>query len=381
LKKTKFLFIWLAFLLITILSELSNNHRLLIPYSISAPFLIYFILSSKQLTLIQLKQLLNLFIAVAVFQTAISFLQLYEIIPLPKRVVGDSFGGQVEFITGLDDAAYGTFNSSYVLSWFQSLISFLLFIVWAINKKNKYLFFSFLIIIQYITVDSKTVLAVTLAMVLYFVLFVINKNAIFRINLQKIFFLLFFLFLISFSVSYGLNNYYNNNLSGTEDAKEIVTKSSNIVINKWTEWGKIRGFQYVYDDFIEEGNLEVIWGYGLESYKYNGKMGYIERKDTQLMQLNNATRSRSGLITHFAQSGILGFILLFSSIILWYKYNLKNNTSTDVALVLKVLLKIFLFFSFFVSFLYALDFSTMVILCFFAIVAILKNYSRLVDFK
>ena len=73
-------------------------------------------------------------------------------------------------------------------------------------------------------------------------------------------------------------------------------------------------------------------------------MGYIERKDTQLMQLNNATRSRSGLITHFAQSGILGFILLFSSIILWYKYNLKNNTSTDVALVLKVLLKIFLIY-------------------------------------
>jgi len=91
----------------------------------------------------------------------------------------------------------------------------------------------------------------------------------------------------------------------------------------------------------------------MQGYGYNEKMKYIESKDTPLMQLDNFTNSRSGLIAQFATNGLVGFVLFISSIVFWFNYNKKIRSKRSYDLVKIGLLKIYLPFTFLAAFLYS----------------------------
>jgi hypothetical protein len=165
-----------------------------------------------------------------------------------------------------------------------------------------------------------------------------------------------------------LNTVYETEAKGTVD----------LVLSNISDWGKIRGYQYVFEDFIENKPIQLIWGYGIQGYEFNTKMEYIESKDTEIMQLNSLTKSRSGLIKQFATSGILGFILFMTAVFIWYKQN-DRKTTNKIDLIKTSLLKIYLPFSVLAAFLYPIEIGSIPLVSFAAIVSIyvkLSDYSR-----
>jgi len=382
LLNVRYISIWMIFLVLTLISSITHGQSPFVIISISAFFIVYLILQANGFTPYQYQNILNLFVAVAILQTFVSFLQVFELIPPSTEMMDDGSGGHFLFVAGLDDVASGTFGSgeSHVTSWYASLISIFLIIIWSITKKSKYFIIIAIIFLQFATVDSKTIMGVTILMFSYYVIYLYKNRTKYQLNFGK-YFLFFFLILIG---SYGffkvLNSYYEyygkktegsrNSLSGVY--KSEVNKSTDLVLSHIGEWGKIRGFQYIFEDFVENNPQQLIWGYGSQGYGYNDKMEYIESKDSPVMKLNNFTNSRSGLLTQFATSGFIGFLLFIIAIILWYKYNIRmiNN---KFGLIENTLLKIFLFFSLIAAFLYSISITTIPLITFAALIAILKQ--------
>jgi hypothetical protein len=155
-----------------------------------------------------------------------------------------------------------------------------------------------------------------------------------------------------------------------------IKKSQDAILDNIGDWGKVKGFSYIYTDFKETDPFEALWGYGLLGYNFNGKMSYIESKDTPLMQLNNFTRSRSTFIIQFAQSGLIGFFLYLLAVGLWYKYNTKTVSANPVDLIRTSMVKIFLPFTIVAAFVYNMSLTSVTLVCFAAIVSLLKQYSE-----
>ena len=383
LKKIKFIKVWLLFIFISVLSLTYHSQKLFVLITISSYLFIYLILCNKKITALQYKKLLNLIIAVAVIQTIVSVLQVSNIIST-VRVYQDGTGGTYDFLIEADDAAMGTFYNSFVCSWFQTLIALFLFLVWVFVKKFKYIVFAFIILFQYTVVDSKTVLGITLLMFMYFFYYMNHNSKIFKLNLRKMSLIILLMSVIGFALYSGWNYYYetyytNESSVGAIDAINTIQNSGTVVLTNIPYWGKFRGFQYVYEDFIKEDYLNLVLGYGLDGYTFNGKMGYIENMDVPFMQLDNITRSRSGFITYFAECGFIGFIFMFLSIFLWYKYNVKIKAYNEGDIVRKALIKIIFPFYAVLFFLYLFSITTVEFIAFIALIAILVNYSKLIE--
>ncbi len=392
LKAADFFTVWLCFLGLSLIGLFYHAQPPFVIITISSFFLIYLLFRSKRLDSKQCICLLNLFVAVAILQTIICVMQVSQLIPPPSKMMDDGNGGQFEWIAGLDDVACGTFGpvAAHLVSWYQSLIVLFCILVWSVCRKTKYLVLVIIILAQFATVDSKTIMGVMVLMMLY-LLYYINKHRIkFRLNIRKVLGIAFTAVIMGVVLLQAWDFYYKyQNASGGAESrpdlntvyKKEVVRSGNLMLDNFSDWGKFQGFRYVLEDFLYEDPLEVIWGYGLQGYTYNGKRSFIENKDTPFMQLNNFTRSRSGLIQYFAQTGLVGMILLFLSLILWSRYNIKRKNINEIDLIINSLIKIFLPFTLLCAFIYSVSLTGITVIGFAAMIGLLKKYSEIVNRK
>ena len=378
--KSNFTIFLVLYCVLTFTSSFINHQSPFALISTIPFFLIFFLLNAKGLTVRNYNSLLNLFVAVGVLQTVVSYFQVSGIIPPPTKLMASADGTKYKWIAGLDDVASGTFGatSSFYTSWYAALISLFLLLMWSITKKRSYLVFTIICFLQFAMVDSKIILFVTALMIAYFLFRLYRKRNIFKINLQKYFFIIVVIIVCSFGFYTAWNSYYtfygSTNIGNARtsvksvfeteifDAKETVFKNIG-------SWGKINGFYSVFTDFIENDPTQLMFGYGIQGYEYNGKMGYIESKDLGVMQTNNFTNSRSGLITQFATSGLLGMIFLFTSFYIWFKSN-KSRFNNIFSTLKNNLLSIYLSFSLIAAFLYTISFNCIPLITFSAIIAI-----------
>jgi len=382
--KQRFIVIWLFFLLLTLISSVIQLQSPFVIISLSSFFLMYFLMQEKSLKYFHYSKFLNLFIAVAILQTAVSFLQVLELLPPPSVFFIDGYGEQLEWIAALDDVASGTFgpDGSHLTSWYASLISLLLILMWIVTKNKSYLLLLFITFLQFATVDSKTILAVTILMMLYLAFFLYIKKTAFQINMGRYLFFIFFIFVGIFGFYKAWNMYYEYSSAGEFRAnlndvyENEVTDSRNIILNDIGNWGKIKGFQYIFADFIENDPLQIIWGYGIQGFSNNVKMSYIESKDNSSMEFNNLTNSRSGLIKQFALSGVLGFILFVIAVIQWYNY-CRQRAKGKSGLIKSSLLRIYLPFTLLASFLYSIEITSIPVIAFATIISIYENMAQL----
>ena len=344
--------------------------------------LLFLIILKVKLSLGQYKSIFNLVVSIGIFQTLISFLQLTSVISPMKGIMEDGTGGTTEWTAGLDDVAMGTFQGSHIVSWFQSLIFIILLQFWFFNRKFKYLAVGFFCIIQFSFTDSKIVLGVTIVMI-FIILFNYLKHLKLSLNtkinyLLSISLLLFFLILgwdmyyKYYSANTGsdyrtdLNTVYSNEMSTT-----IIT-----IGNNFLSWGKINGFISIAIDFFSNGLKFVFLGYGYQGFNVNDKLGEILSKDLAIMQVNSLTNSYSGLITHFATLGFLGFYLWLKLIRQFYKFN-NRVSKVYKSFLINNFFRVYLMFSFVVCFLYTINFTQIPIVSFFLVYALLIKISFL----
>lgn len=386
----KYLNIWLSFLLLICLSSVIQGQSPFVIVTISTFFICYLVIQARGISLIQYQNLLNLFVAIAVIQTGVSFLQVSELIPPPSRLMDDGSGSQVEWLAGLDDAASGTFGAgaSHITSWYASLISFFMLVKWVSTKNKNYLLFMVLSLLQFTMGDSKTIMGVTVLMLICYLLYLFKNNRKFKLNIMKNSLLIFVFCVISFGFYHAWNLYYEYYGNKTNSSsinlgsvyKNQAEKTADLIIENAGDWGKIRGFQYVFEDFVQHNPIQIIWGYGIQGYSFNGKQGVILNKDTHLMQLNNLSNSNSGLITLFAVTGLIGFILFFATLISWFKKNHKT-VKNNFDLIANTVLIFYLPFSLLAAFLYSVSLTSIPIVLSATIISIYKKQSSIISNK
>lgn len=381
---TKYLEYWFLFLITVLISSLTQGQTPFVVISISSFFLLFILLQATGISVNQYKSYLNLFVAVAVIQTIVSFMQVSELIPAPSRIMQSDSGGEFLWIAGLDDAASGTFgaSASHTTSWYAALIALFMFLMYSYTKRKAYLLFMILSFLQFATVDSKIIMGVTLLMFIFTLYLVLKNKSKFKISAKRYIIIFTIIVATGFGIMIAWNayyNYYGEKTGGGRTSLEVVydvevRESFAFVIDNLSEWGKIMGFKYVFEDFVDTNPIRIVWGYGVDGFTSKGKSGDIIRKLSLNMQANSLTNSSSGLINVFAKHGFLGFILFVVSLFYWYRHNNKGKNSID--LIKTSLLKIYLIFSVLVSFLYAIEIAVIPIIAFGGIISILTVLSK-----
>jgi hypothetical protein len=270
----KYLIIWLLYLVIVFFGSAIQSQSFFVVITQSSFILIYFLIQEKQLTEKQYQNLLNFFVAAAVLQTAVSILQIVEIIPPATKMMADGHGNFFLWDAGLNDAASGTFGAgtSHLASWYAGLITLLLLIIWIITKNGYYLIFTISSFAQCATVDSKTIMGVIALMIGYLIFFIFKRKNKFQMNFQKmiVFFITISFIVFAFIKTWDIYYRYYGEKTGSKKIASIDTVYENqmkesviLVMKNITYWGKIRGFEYVFNDFIDSDIKRLIWGYGI----------------------------------------------------------------------------------------------------------------------
>lgn len=389
-KLSRYIMVWIAFLALALMSLLYHGESPFVIITASAFFVIYLTLKGTTISREHCYQLFNLFTAATILQTTVCILQVAQIIPPSSRMMDDGSGGQFEWIAGLDDVACGTFGpvSGHLVSWYVSMMALFFILVWTINRKSKYVVLAGIALLQFATIDSKTIMAVMAVMMIYLFFYLTKHRRPFRLPARKLGSFAVTGATMAFCLFLGWNFYYEyqnreggalNRSNFNEVYEAEIKKSQELIMENIGDWGKIKGFSYVFRDFVESDPLGVFWGYSLQGYNYNGKMSYIESMDTPIMQLNNFTRSRSTFIVQFAQSGLIGFFLFLLGLFLWYKFNSRTQPVNDIDLVRIGMVKIFLPFTMVAAFLYNITLTSVTLVSFSAIISLLKHYSDSIE--
>jgi len=211
LLSAKYIIYWLAFLSITLFSSVTQGQSPFVIITISSFFMLYLLLQAKGIHENQYNNLLNLFVAVAIIQTIVSFLQVTQILSPPSRMMENGTGGQFLMTAGLDDVASGTFGAgaSHLTSWYASLISLFLLIIWTITKKGKYIVLMVISFLQFATVDSKTIMVVTVLMLAYFIFFLLKERTLFRLSIRKFIFFIIIISIFSLFSPHNIDNMHS----------------------------------------------------------------------------------------------------------------------------------------------------------------------------
>jgi hypothetical protein len=388
INKDKLSIFIILFIIILLTSQMIHGQSPFAAITAISFYLLYYYFKYMKFEKYQYLKMFNLFVAVGLLQLIVSILQLKQIIPPSSTIMEDGNRGTFEWIAGLDDSQCGTFGavSGHLVSWYESLISLFLLLVWVIVRKQEYLIMSATCLLQFTTTDSKTIMVIMLLMMVYlFFYYFVKHRKKYNLKVRNIISMIFVLSLLSCILLILWNGYYiyytqntiESNRGNLNDVyQNYFVQSKDQVLNNILDWGKIQGFRYVFDDFKKEGIVDILFGYGIQGYKYNDKMSLIESKDTPLMQVNNFTNSRSGLIGQFATTGVIGFLLFVYIFIKWYKINIDNlSINNNVVLVNNGLLIVFSLFTFITAFLYSMFIINVPIVSFGGLVGLLGNYA------
>lgn len=277
------------------------------------------------------EKIIILIISIAIFQVIISYLQLKGIISPQIKLMDDGKGSQNLWNPGLDDAACGTFGAglSHLTTLYNTIVAIFLIARYLVVKRNFYLQLAFVILLQHVLADSKTITILTIFTFIFLLFFATYKSYIIKFNLVRLLTIYFYIILGIIFIIFASDQYYKyqnyEKKSTRPDLQTVIEReiapSLEGVVKNWKDWGKIRGFSYIAQDFIHQDIGKFLVGYGPQGYTLNGKMGFIWSKDTHLMSKNNFLNSNSGLITVFATLGTLGFLSYIASIFNWYSYN------------------------------------------------------------
>ena len=376
----KKLFNWaIIFLLIILLSDVLhfnfNLNFINQIYFIFVFFLILYLPKKKSFE----NNLFNLIIAIGLLEVIVSFLQVSQMIAPPIKII-ESYTYSYLSEVSLLDAASGTFGAevSNVTSWFETIL-FLTFFSFGVYKKNLIIvYFSFIFMLQYATIDSKTAIGVS-ALTFIFLLYQLKIFNVFKIkNLIYVIFIISFIF-----VSKSLMTSYYENMSrkGIHGPVAMVSNSVDIVFTNWQDWGKIAGFKNITEDYMKKNPLFLLIGYGRENFNYFNNSGRIEDMDTPIMQLNNITRSRSSFISAYGTLGIPGLFMLIWLFVILFKSLRKQNFNTVLGNSFKQSGNAILFGSMIFMFLYGgHTYNDLAFLLFFILYALVlrieNNYSK-----
>ena len=380
----KYIIFWILFLIVSFLSATTQGQSPFGLITASSFFLLFMLMQARGIKRDHYYKFLNLFVAAAVIQTGVSVLQVLQIIPPPSEMMDNGSGGQFLWVAGLDDVASGTFGpaASPNTSWFAALMVLFMLIMWVFSKRNIYLLFMVIALMQFATVDSKTILAVTFFMLGFTLFYMFKERQRFKVKIHRYVAIIVILGGVTLGFISVWNEYYKYSgiQTGRTDLNSVyedeAKASVSIILENLEDWGKIKGFKYVFDDFVETNPLQLIWGYGIQGFDYNGKFGLLQRKDAPLMRSSNLTNSSSGLITQFAVSGFVGFFLWLITFLVWF-YSVKGRVSNIFDFIKRALLFIFFPFSFFAFFIYGIGMMSIPLTTFATIISIYIRFSEI----
>ena len=270
------------------------------------------------------RNLLSLVVAIGLLEVVVSILQVSQILAPPIKLSVDS---QFLWEAGLDDVASGTFGagSSNVTSWLSTILFFTFFSFGVYRKKVIIVLASFIFMLQYVTVDSKTALVVS---ILAFILLLYNLK-IFTFYKVRNYFYVSLIISFVFITQIMITSYYENIFNiGVGAVNTNVANSAELVLSNIQDWGKIAGFKNITEDYIDTNPFYLLIGYGISNFDYDTNGGRIENMDTPIMQLNNITRSRSSFISIYGELGIPGLLMLIWLFLILFRNIQKRNYNT-----------------------------------------------------
>lgn len=376
----KKLFLWsMFFLLVVVFSDFMTLG--LKPNFINQVFFVYLFLLVINLPKKRdfNTRLLNLIVAIGLLEVVICFLQVKQIIPPGSKIMPTRTASFL-WEPGLDDVASGTFGVgiSNVTSWFETMLFIFCFSFGVYKKKVTIIIFSFVFLLQYVTIDSKTALGVTAFAFMY----LLYKLRIFNfLKFRNIVYVV--MVFLAFVVMKGLiGSYYdsflgNRHESGSEYIERYVSKSVDVIFENIEDWGKIAGFEYITKDYLKKDASMLITGYGRANFTYDTNGGRILDMDTSVMQLNNITRSFSSFISIYGSIGLLGLVLVLW--LFWFLFTtIKNQIfTTDLGNSFQAAGLAILVGSFVFMFLYnALKYNDLAFLLFYIVFALVIRVEK-----
>lgn len=272
---------------------------------------------------------INLLFAIGILQLIVSIMQVRGIIPSAILTSTDLYAGVIPTRAGLDDVAMGTVGGSNQASWIGTML-FLFIITIAIKKESiRITAFSLLFLFQYATVDSKTLLGVTMVATILLLI----KTRIVSLLSPKRAFILISLLVFGLYMRTLISNYYSRISDAGIDAPLLKTESSiDIIRNDIAEWGKIRGFSTIYNDLASESVLSILIGNNKSIYDMNSS---VRLADNSIISKNNLTNSLSAFISSFSRGGILQLVMILWFLIRLYIVLHKRKYHTDIGKTFK----------------------------------------------
>lgn len=246
----------------------------------------------------------NLVIAIAIVQLVVSILQVTELIPPPRSLTSEQDIQQFELFAGQDDAASGTLGTwmSNKTSWICTVLFIFIYALAMQKKDMKLALLSFIPLLQYGTIDSKTALGVSiLALALLSLKFIYHRvMGIKRLLTMAI----TFLFMVAM---YNVVDYYylNTTMSGggIEFVEETVGNTISIVRENPFAWGKISGIMYATEYALKNNIGSIVFGFGSTDYG-----NYLNSNISPVMTLNNSLNFSSYYLHVYLTSGLFGLV-------------------------------------------------------------------------
>ena len=314
-RKIRMYMYWsVVFIITVILSNAYNGTSFLNAIAYPTNLYVFILLLSCDYITSFNNKLLNLVVSIVILQLVLSILQVSDIIPRPIFTLYEN----VYKLPGLDDVASGSMGagSSVITSWLGTIL-FLFFYTFAIQiRRIPLALFSFIFLAQYVTVDSKIALGVTILGVLFSAL-KSNINLSFSDKRGVILLsTILFGFLFYRSVDYYYSNYLARSAGAPTDRAE---NSFNLVRDNFNEWGKIAGFGYLTEEYLQTDPVRIVLGYGQGNFSPD----HLYSRDTPTMQADNSLRSKSSFIKIYGEFGAIG-LFFFTSFLLFIRKDIKR---------------------------------------------------------
>jgi hypothetical protein len=271
-------------------------------------------------------------LAIGILQVILSVMQVTGTIPPPitysTLIRSQSRIDAAQIESGLDDAAVGTMGrtASNKTSWICTTLFLFLFNIGVFTKKNWISVLSLVFLLQYATIDSKTLFITTIIAIIMNI-FLLN---IFKFIFSKHLVILVAVLIFSMLLRTFIVQYYSTvTPKGVEWAVEEVNSSAYDVVNNISEWGKIRGFDVIYNHLLSNSLFTLFLGDNSSIFDMNSP---LRKTENIFMARNNFTNSYSAFISTFARGGLLELLM-----VAWFYYLLfhvlkKRKFHTSIGL-------------------------------------------------
>ncbi len=367
--RSGFVGITVVYLFLLLISLFVNRYPVLRILNFFSFLFLFFAFTEFRLSNTFYRNIINILPAIGVIQIPIAIMQFKGIIAPPSRV-----SYNMVWVASLDDAASGTFGPAMSpdLSWYLSFMTLFVFSYGIIKRSWWIAGSAFLFMIQYMVVDSKTALVATvLLFIIFFSRAMMHSNRL-KISINYILSAILIFATFGTVFFFAWKSYYKTleeqtNIRSFETVGNMYSGSYDLITRNFLMWGKISGYYYVSQMQFEENPVKFFIGFGPGEYNYKtpDSRGYrIRAKLPRIIQGNNGLNARSGMITHFAETGIIGTLLILSYFVMLFRFYKKLNPLTDMGRNMKIILGPYLSATFIYFIIYMNGFTSISIYAF-----------------